>query len=64
MVVLIFPSAFPIWPLSLYWFMAGFAFLPLYLLLRPHYFKISLATASGSPGRSAEVLSPVGEKTA
>jgi len=42
LVVVIYPSAVPIWVAPTYWFMAGFALLPLFVFLQPRYFRSSL----------------------
>jgi hypothetical protein len=40
--VVIYPAAVPIWVAPSYWFVGGFALLPLFVFLQPRYFRISL----------------------
>jgi hypothetical protein len=41
-VVAIYPAAISFWSAQIYWFVVGFALLPLFILLQPRYFKGSL----------------------
>jgi hypothetical protein len=62
-VIAVYPAAFPVWPLAIYWFIAGFGLLPFFVLLEPGYFKDPLRVRyrSARPRlTSAQQASPTG----